>query len=69
MKAFKAFREPFEAPQGSVKIKIEVNIFSSSGIGMGRVKQRFNLSHMTKVRAETFARGCKKRIWLRKTFS
>ena len=27
--------------------------------GTGRVKQRFNLSHVTKVSAETFARGCK----------
>ena len=33
MKAVKAFTKPFEAPQKSVKIKILVNFFSSSGIG------------------------------------
>ena len=37
MKAFKAFIKPFEAPQRSVKIKIEVNYFPSSEIGAGRV--------------------------------
>ena len=31
------------------------------------VKRRFNLSHVTKVSAQTFARGCKKRIQLGKT--
>ena len=39
MKAFKVFIKPFEAPQGSVKIKIQVNFFSLSGIGAERVKQ------------------------------
>ena len=38
MKAFKAFIKPFEAPQRSAKIKIELNFFSSAGIGTGRVK-------------------------------
>ena len=38
MKAFNAFMKPFEAPQGSLKIKIQVIFFSSSGIGTGRVK-------------------------------
>ena len=38
MKAFKVFIKSFEAPQRSVKIKIQVNFFSSSGIGTGRVK-------------------------------
>ena len=38
MKAFKAFIRPFEAPQRSTKIKIQLNFFSSSGVGMGRVK-------------------------------
>ena len=38
MKAFKAFIKPFEAPQRSAKIKSEVNFFSSSGIGTGRVE-------------------------------
>ena len=33
------------------------------------VKRRFNLSHMDKVSAQTFARGCKKCIRLRKTLS
>ena len=37
MKALKVFIKPFEAPQRSVKIKIELNFFSSSGIGTGRV--------------------------------
>ena len=31
------------------------------------VKRRFNLIHVTKVSAQTFARGCKKRIQLGKT--
>ena len=31
------------------------------------VKRRFNLSHVTKVSAQTFARGCKNRSRLRKT--
>ena len=31
------------------------------------VKRRFNLSHVTKVSAQTFARGCKKRTELGKT--
>ena len=35
---------------------------------MGRIKRHFHFSHVTKVSAETFARGCKKHIWLRKTF-
>ena len=39
MKAFKAFIKPFEALQRSVKIKMYVNFFSSSGIGAGRVKK------------------------------
>ena len=38
MKAFKAFIKPFEAPQRSVKIKIELNFFTLSGIGTLRVK-------------------------------
>ena len=38
MKAFNAFIKPFEAPQRSVKIKIKLDFFSSSGIGTGRVK-------------------------------
>ena len=35
MKAFKACINPFEVPQRSVKINIELNFFSSSGIGTG----------------------------------
>ena len=38
MKAFKVFIKPFEAPQRSAKIKLYVNFFSSSGIGMRRLK-------------------------------
>ena len=41
MKAFKAFIKPFkpfEAPQRSVKKKL--NFFSSSGIGAGRIKMK-----------------------------
>ena len=34
----KRFMKPFEAPQRSAKIKIQLNFFSSSGIGTGRVK-------------------------------
>ena len=33
-----AFIKPFEVPQRSVKIKIQVDFFSSSGIRMGSVK-------------------------------
>ena len=35
----KAFIEPFEAPQKSVKIKIHDNFFPSSGIETGRVNE------------------------------
>ena len=38
MKTFKAFIKPFEAPQRIVKIKIQVNFFSSSEIETGRVE-------------------------------
>ena len=38
MKTLKVFIKPFEGPQGSVKIKIELNFFSLSGIGTGEVK-------------------------------
>ena len=38
MKAFKAVIKPFEAPEGSTKIKTQVNFFTSFGIGMGEVK-------------------------------
>ena len=37
MKAFETFIKPFEAPQRSVKIKIQLNFFSSSKIGTLRV--------------------------------
>ena len=33
LKAFKAFKKPFEELERRVKIKIYVNFFSSSGIG------------------------------------
>ena len=36
MRAFKVFIKPFEAPQGSVKIKIQLNFFSSFVIGTGK---------------------------------
>ena len=36
--------KPFEAPQRSVKIKIEVNHFSLPGIGAGRVKMNESYS-------------------------
>ena len=39
MKAIKAFLKPFEEPQRSVKIKIELFFFSSSEIGTGRVNK------------------------------
>ena len=39
MKAFKAFVKPFEAPQGSVKIKISFIFFVLPGIGTLRVKR------------------------------
>ena len=38
MKAFKTFIKPFEAPQRSLKTKIQVNFLSLSGIGRERVK-------------------------------
>ena len=37
MKAFKVFMKPFEAPQRSAKIKVQLNFYSSSRIGTGRV--------------------------------
>ena len=37
MKTFKAYIKPFEAPQSSVEIKIELNFFTLSGIGTLRV--------------------------------
>ena len=37
MKTFKTFIKPLEAPQRSVKIKIQLIFFSSSGIGTGRI--------------------------------
>ena len=38
MKAFKAFIKLFKAPQSSVKIKIQLNFFTLSGIGTRRVQ-------------------------------
>ena len=43
MKAFKAFIKPFEAPQRSVKIKIQVKFVSSSGIGTGKVNNMWSV--------------------------
>ena len=43
MKAFKVFIKAFEAPQKSVKIKIQVNFLASSGIGKGKVKENIFL--------------------------
>ena len=43
MKTLKAFLNPFEVPQRSVKIEIKVNVLSLSGIGtrsVNRLKQR-----------------------------
>ena len=37
MKVFGTFIIPFEVPQRSVKIKIWVNFFSSTGVGTGRL--------------------------------
>ena len=39
IKTLRAFIEPFEAPQRSMKIKIYGDIFQFSGIGMGRAKR------------------------------
>ena len=39
----KAFVKPFEAPQRRVKIKIEVNFLSFSGIRMGKVNRLLTL--------------------------
>ena len=39
MKAFKAFIKPFEVPQRSVKIKIQLNFFTLSGFGTLTVKR------------------------------
>ena len=50
MKALKAFIKPFEATQRSVKIKIELNFFSSSGIGTGRVNYLLITSISTYIR-------------------
>ena len=43
MKAFKPFIKLFEAPQRSVKIKIEVNFLSSSWVTTGRFNLMFSL--------------------------
>ena len=48
MKALKVFIKPFEAPQRSVKIKIELNFFSSSGIGTGSAKETLKVTSATK---------------------
>ena len=37
MKVFKTFIKLFETPQGIVKIKINVNFFTSSGFGTGMI--------------------------------
>ena len=50
MKTFKAFIKPFDAPQRGVKIKIQVNFLSSSGIGTERVKDvSWNYDHLVKI--------------------
>ena len=49
-KTFKAFLELFEAPQRSVKIKILLNFFSSSGIGTGRVKRFKNIIMIFRIK-------------------
>ena len=50
MKAFKAFIKPFEAPQRSVKIKIQVIFFSLSGIVAGRVNVRIEYSAIERIK-------------------
>ena len=47
MKVFKAFIKPFEAPQRSVKIKLQVIFFSSSGIETGRVNEYLSMDLLT----------------------
>ena len=44
MRAFKALTKRFEVTQRSVKIKIHVNFFFSSGIGMERVQIKRSIS-------------------------
>ena len=56
-KAFKAFIKPFEAPQRSMKIKIKVNFFSSSGIGTGRVNRSGATRAVTVHISTTFDRA------------
>ena len=46
MKAFKAIKKLFEAPQRSVKIKIEGNFFSLSGIEAVRLIQENDLNFL-----------------------
>ena len=41
LERFKGLHKTFEASQKSVTIKIELNFFSSSGIGTGTVKILF----------------------------
>ena len=52
MKALKTSIKSFEVPQRSVKIKIWLNFFSSSGIGTGRVnvKPSPHYFHMKKTK-------------------
>ena len=49
MKALKAFIKPFEAPERSVKIKIEVSFFSLSGIRTGRVNTDWLVNEKCKL--------------------
>ena len=46
MKTFKAFIEPFEAPQRSVKIKIQVKFFLLSGIWTLSVNMSKSLTYI-----------------------
>ena len=54
--ALKAFINFFEVPQRSVKIKIEVNFLSSSGIkiNMNKFKNFFFFSYMNKFDKNSF---------------
>ena len=54
MKALKAFIKPFEAPQRSVKIKIQVNFFILSGIGTLRGKDKKAAVLKTSIKLDIF---------------
>ena len=53
MKAFKVFIKPFEAPQRSVKINIQVDFLSLSGIGRERLRYQNYIKYIKITNKDT----------------